>query len=218
MGASEKDLLQADLIRIQYLQDFPGAVLPANHVRVALAEQEVTLNTRQEDPSGGAIDPRGLLDAGGTRIDPATEGTLSSLAGALNATETALTITEERAVEVTAGSNPLDTKNDDLTPEHRDARSGYASSANTDILSSDLSPNTPPATFRVSVQLASSAVFSVMFGSTAMDLNEGTALTAGALYTFDIPVNSNDGAVNFQENTGVTVDRITVDEFPSGAP
>lgn len=87
--------------------------------------------------------------------------------------------------------------------------------ADTDILGSDVSPSNNPSAFRITVSLASSAVFNAQVtrsGNTVEeDLNDSNALSAGSVYSFYLPIRSSD-SVNFQVETGVTINRLDIEE------
>jgi len=78
--------------------------------------------------------------------------------------------------------------------------------ANSDILSSDISPDNP-GTLEVRVALDSSAVFALNEDGKVYDLNRGTSLNSGADYGFSINVGDN-VTYNFQVESAVTVNRL----------
>lgn len=92
----------------------------------------------------------------------------------------------------------------------------YSVTGSTAILDDPLIPLKPPCAFRVSVS-GPSMVLSVTImrnrQTVTTALNSGAALTADALYTFDIPVSSGD-QVNFQSSVSGTVDVFRVHEVP----
>jgi len=86
----------------------------------------------------------------------------------------------------------------------------------TDFLTADLTPSDPVVLFRIMIQLDSAAVFraEVDDGTSEVNLefNGGAQLTAGALYIFDMLVNTDDN-VNFQvDQQGVSIDKFIVHE------
>jgi len=96
----------------------------------------------------------------------------------------------------------------------------YSASANTDIFSSDITAS-QAGIFRVGVCLASAAVLNVMKtrnGVTKTEaLNDGNALDAGDLNLFDVPVLAGD-EINFQVESAVTVDELSVQEIIQAGP
>jgi hypothetical protein len=96
---------------------------------------------------------------------------------------------------------------------------GSAPGANTDILASALTPS-KAAAYRFTIQLTVSSIFNVMIGKTGNTtqtcaLNDNGALTAGALYTFTMGVDS-DQTYNFQVETDGQIDILQVDEVTGG--
>jgi len=97
--------------------------------------------------------------------------------------------------------------------------------ANTDILSTDLTPDRTVSAYRITVSCDTGTVFNVMVddgrsaGAVAYALNGGTALTAGALYTFVFGVTATDDGLkagtactyNFQVETDSEI-HLLVDE------
>lgn len=95
-----------------------------------------------------------------------------------------------------------------------------AVNANTNILGAGISPTNSPSILRVTICLNTGAVFNAQItrgGTTiAFRFNGGTALAAGAGYTFDLPWRSGD-AVNFQVEAADTVCLLNADEVGAGA-
>lgn len=92
--------------------------------------------------------------------------------------------------------------------------------ANTNIFFSDLNPIITPVDFRVQIIMSNSGVFSVVItnggNSQVGSLNGGVALTAGALYIFDILINKGD-TINFRySNTGGNIQVLRVQELDAG--
>ena len=101
---------------------------------------------------------------------------------------------------------------------------GNAPGANTDILSTDLTPDRTVSAYRITVACDTGTVFNVMIddGSSAthaFGLNGNTALTAGAIYTFVFGVTATDDGLkngtacsyNFQVETDSDI-HLLVDE------
>jgi hypothetical protein len=87
--------------------------------------------------------------------------------------------------------------------------------ADTNFLSSDLSPTNTPTLFRIYICLSTSGVFSVRRSkggvTVAENLNSGNPLLAGCAYMFDILVDSGE-TVNFQTTVAGTVLKLSVIE------
>lgn len=97
-------------------------------------------------------------------------------------------------------------------------------SATADILTSSITPKRESSALRITVALdTTDSVFNVTTTDTAnsttytLDLNSGTALTAGNLYTFTVGCRR-DCTYNFQVETGTNIAYLVVDEAPDGAP
>lgn len=101
---------------------------------------------------------------------------------------------------------------------------GSAPGANTNILSSSLTPGPNASAYRVTVCLATASVFNVRVtnGTTAftMGLNASAALNAGDLYTFTFGVRKNSTqtgttalSYNFQVETDGVINYLLVDEI-----
>lgn len=89
--------------------------------------------------------------------------------------------------------------------------------ANTDILGSDLVPTNFPSTYGIEIGMSNSGVFSVAItngGNTqVLSLNNGVALTAGALYIFCVRLHKTD-SLNFRYSvTAGTIQVLRVQEF-----
>jgi len=95
-----------------------------------------------------------------------------------------------------------------------------AVTANTDILTTDLSID-EDCILRVTVSESTGVVFRVKLVRDAvtklMDFNEGTALTANALYTFDLPVEKDD-KVNFRTGADTTINVLKVHKIRTMGP
>lgn len=93
-----------------------------------------------------------------------------------------------------------------------------APGANTDIISSDLSPKVSGA-FRITVAVSTSTVFDVKVtdgtDTHVISLNDGVALTANALYTFSFGV-SDALDYNFRVKTDSVIEVLQVDLIKSG--
>lgn len=96
-----------------------------------------------------------------------------------------------------------------------------AVNANTNVVSTDLTPGKTTIAYRVTVVLsATDSVLEVQVksGGTTVeaDMNSATALTAGNLYTFVFGAHS-DYTYNFHFETGCTIGLLLVDEVRAGA-
>lgn len=114
----------------------------------------------------------------------------------------------------------------DMTSKFRYAATGVTAAANTDILPSDVGPSDPrrPSTaLRVTIALVSTdSVLNVQVtnsstGAQTFALNNGTALTAGRLYTFefgneDKDPDGNTLRFNLQCATATTAGFVSVQE------
>lgn len=90
-----------------------------------------------------------------------------------------------------------------------------AAVADTDILGTSIEPTDSPAKFVIQVQYSAAAVLNVMAtdGTTEHDLelNKGGALTASALYTFEVLVERG-FSYNFEFSANGTIEYFTVYE------
>ena len=106
-----------------------------------------------------------------------------------------------------------------LIPIAKASIHGASPGANTNILGSDLIPTNPPCLFRIMVCLGGAAIFYADFKQidtvSTMKFNGGTALTADAVYIFDILIHSED-TVNFKIDTAVIVKELRVQELIGG--
>jgi len=89
--------------------------------------------------------------------------------------------------------------------------------ANTDILSSSISPEHSPATFRIYVSFSASGVLSLVRtknGTTVVEqLNAGNSLNANCAYAFDILVEG-DEQINLRYSVDATLLRLIIIEIP----
>lgn len=97
---------------------------------------------------------------------------------------------------------------------------GYAVSGTADILTSSATCSRPSAAYRLTIALDSTdSVVNVVVsttggdGSYVLDLNSGTALSAGNLYTFQWGVTEN-LRYNLQVETGTTLAYLLLEEVP----
>jgi len=99
-----------------------------------------------------------------------------------------------------------------LAPEMLASEFDRAVTANADILASDLSID-EDCLLRVTVSENTGVVFKakIIRNTTekVIDFNEGSALTANAQYTFDMPVKKND-EVNFRAGANTTINLLNV--------
>ncbi len=90
-----------------------------------------------------------------------------------------------------------------------------SASANTDVFSTDVTPTESPSALRVTVSEDTGVTFKTaitLSGTTVtVEFNEGSTLTADALYVFDLPVRS-DATYNFQFGGNTTINVLQVDE------
>jgi hypothetical protein len=90
-----------------------------------------------------------------------------------------------------------------------------AVAANTNFLSTAITPNNTPCTLRVYVCLSASGVFSVQrtkaSTTVAEMLNGGVPLVANDSYTFDVPVDASE-TINFQTSIAATILKLNVVE------
>jgi len=108
-----------------------------------------------------------------------------------------------------------------LVPISKGTKFNTLIGADTNIFDEDLSPTYDVGIFRITVAVSPSAVVRVRITRNAisknLDLNEGSALTNNALYTFDIPVRKGD-QINIRTSVGTTLQYLTVDECGAFAP
>lgn len=93
--------------------------------------------------------------------------------------------------------------------------------ANTNIFTSGIISDISPVDFRIQIIMSNSGNFSVVItngGNSQIGLlNNGTALTAGVLYTFDILVHKGD-TINFQySSTGGTIRTLRIQEIDASS-
>lgn len=97
--------------------------------------------------------------------------------------------------------------------------------ANTNILPNDITPDFPPADFKLQIIMSNSGNFSVVItngGDSQVGLLNanspvGITLIPGALYTFDVLVHKGD-SINFQyDNTGGTIQTLRVQEIDASS-
>jgi len=90
--------------------------------------------------------------------------------------------------------------------------------ANTDFLTSSISPSKSPSIFRIMVSIDTAARFEADITYSSAEIttyfNQGSDLTANCLYTFDLILSSGD-SVNFQVDDNVTILVFRVLEIPS---
>lgn len=103
---------------------------------------------------------------------------------------------------------------------YRRMSSGFnisAPGANTDAISNVTWPGKQLC--RVTIQVATSTVVNLMVdrGGTekTLGLNANTALTAGAVYTFDVPGLLESDTVNLQVETDSAIDLLAIDAVPA---
>jgi len=106
-----------------------------------------------------------------------------------------------------------------MSPMYRNVTKGWAISApgaNTDALPSDVTWPSDRAC-RISIQVATSTVVNLMVtrGATekALGLNSNTALTAGAVHTFDVYGMEKDDSVQVQVETDSAIDMVSLEEI-----
>lgn len=109
---------------------------------------------------------------------------------------------------------------DIIQPEPVGTVFNTAVTANTDILSSDITIESD-GMLRITASVDTNAVFRVIItreGSTVtLDLNRGVNLIADSLYVFDMGVREND-QINFQVSANATVNVLNVDLIRSAGP
>lgn len=107
-----------------------------------------------------------------------------------------------------------------ITDADLNAGAAFTSAANTKWLTTDLTPPKLALRMTITVSLATSAKFGYVPTSVAPNtsasgtvqyLNGGTALTAGAAYTFTIGVRPGLKTYNFKDDTGVLVNDYSVE-------
>lgn len=99
-----------------------------------------------------------------------------------------------------------------------------APGANTDIFGTEITPNYVHSVLRIAVSLAGASVFNLIVtqGATlkTIHLNAGAALVASAGYVFTWPIRKAEGSTtltyNFQVETNVAIDWLSVEEVPGG--
>lgn len=106
-----------------------------------------------------------------------------------------------------------------FAPLEKENQHNVSITANTDILSSDLTPTNTPCLFRIEVCLNAAGVFSAMVtkadSTQQLKLNSASNLAADAVYMFDILVHSGD-SVNFQHSANATLKVLRVQEIVGG--
>lgn len=106
-----------------------------------------------------------------------------------------------------------------LIPLAKADEEGVEPGANTDILSSDITPSFNPSLLRIMVALDAAAKFSAVVTVSETEysvaFNSGADLEAGCLYMFDLLVHSGD-TVNFQIDSAETVSLLRVQEIVAG--
>lgn len=103
-----------------------------------------------------------------------------------------------------------------FTPIEKANEHNLSVTADTDILSQDITPSNTPCLFRIMVCLNTAGVFSAMVtysgSEQKLKLNAGVNLAADATYMFDILVHSGD-SVNFQHSATATLKALRVQEI-----
>ena len=106
-----------------------------------------------------------------------------------------------------------------LTPIEAVALETTAATADTDILLTDYTPANTPCVIRTSIVLETAGIFSAMIttGGTQRQakLNSASALSAGCLYTFDIPLHAGD-SLNYQTDATGNILLLRVVELIGG--
>jgi len=96
-----------------------------------------------------------------------------------------------------------------------------AVSGNTNVFATDLAPTYEVGIFRIAVAVSPAAIIRVRITrnkvSKDLDLNAGAALTANALYAFDVPVRKGD-KINIRFSTTTTIQYLTIDEIGTFGP
>lgn len=92
-------------------------------------------------------------------------------------------------------------------------------SADTNLLTTNVTPSQSPVDLRLTVQVDTGSVVNatVWNGSAkeSLTLHDGTALDAGELYVLPIPGAQESLEYNVELGTGASVDYLVVDELPS---
>lgn len=105
-----------------------------------------------------------------------------------------------------------------FTPIEKANQHNVSVTADTDILSSKITPSNTPCLFRIMVCLNTAGVFSAMITKSdseqQLKFNAAGNLTADAVYIFDVLVHSGD-SVNFQHSTNATLKVLRVQEIVS---
>jgi len=105
-----------------------------------------------------------------------------------------------------------------FTPIEKANQHNVSVTADTDILSRDLTPANTPCLFRIMVCLGTAGVFSSMVtkddNEQQLKFNSAGNLVADAVYIFDILVHSGD-TVNFQHSADATLKVLRVQEIVS---
>lgn len=103
-----------------------------------------------------------------------------------------------------------------FTPIEKANQHNVSVTADTDILSADLTPTNTPCLFRIMACLGTAGVFSAMVtkadSQQQLKLNAATNLVADAPYMFDLLVHDGD-SVNFQHSAGATLKVLRVQEI-----
>jgi len=105
-----------------------------------------------------------------------------------------------------------------FTPIEKANSHNKSVTADTNILSADLTPNNTPCLFRVMVCLGTAGVFSAMVtkddSQQQLKFNTAGNLVADSVYIFDVLVHSGD-SVNFQHSADATLKVLRVQEIVS---
>lgn len=102
-----------------------------------------------------------------------------------------------------------------LTPLAKADVRDQSVAADTDVLTSPISPTNARALFRVWVGFSVDSVLNVTgLSSASLGLNQSVDVGAGNLFAFDVPAVQGD-QINFQFESPGTVRRLVVNEIPS---
>jgi len=125
-----------------------------------------------------------------------------------------LVLAEETALETARRMRAV------LAPEMLASEFDKAVTADTDILASDLTID-EECLLRITVSENTGVVFRAKLVRDAvvktLNFNEGSALTANALYTFDLPVKKDD-KVNFRAGADTTINLLNVQKIKAMGP
>lgn len=173
--------------------------------------------------SGGTTSLMGLVDTGigHFALDVHEVGSVSIV----NTSGYYIAVHEIGTVHV-ALTEPIEVVNLDLEAIEQVSLQDFPQpAANTNILSSNLVPSFPPADFRIQTIMSNSGNLSVVMtrgGNSQVGLLNanspvGVTLIPGALYTFDVLVNTNDSINIRYSNTGGTIRTLRIQEIDASA-